>query len=99
MKKDRLWNNKNLWSWWFFQALEKMKSDWENMHFSFVAYKDTGVSILSSPEDIQVLLDDHIVKTTTMKGSPFIEPFEAAVNEWDVLLVRYITLELVENSP
>lgn len=98
MKKDRLWNNKNLW-WWFFQALEKMKSDWENMHFSFVAYKDTGVSILSSPEDIQVLLDDHIVKTTTMKGSPFIEPFEAAVNEWDVLLVRYITLELVENSP
>lgn len=87
MKKDRLWNNKTLW-WWFFQALEKMKSDLENMHFSFVAYKDTGVSILSSPEDIQVLLDDHIVKTTTMKGSPFIEPFEAAVNEWDVLLVR-----------
>ncbi|XP_065937642.1 dynein axonemal heavy chain 3 isoform X7 [Magallana gigas] len=70
------------------KALEKMKSDWENMHFSFVAYKDTGVSILSSPEDIQVLLDDHIVKTTTMKGSPFIEPFEAAVNEWDVLLHR-----------
>lgn len=80
----------------FPQALEKMKSDWENMHFSFVAYKDTGISILSSPEDIQVLLDDHIVKTTTMKGSPFIEPFEAAVNEWDVLLVRRrITLKLV----
>ena len=74
-----------------FQALEKMKSDWENIHFSFVPYKDTGISILSSPEDIQVLLDDHIVKTTTMKGSPFIEPFEAAVNEWDGLLVCRLT--------
>jgi dynein heavy chain len=72
-----------------------MKNDWENIHFSFVPYKDTGISILSSPEDIQVLLDDHIVKTTTMKGSPFIEPFEAAVNEWDNLLVGdYMSKEL-----
>ena len=64
-----------------------MKDDWSNMHFNFVPYKDTGINILSAPEDIQVLLDDHIVKTTTMKGSPFIGPFEKEVNEWDNLLV------------
>ena len=66
-----------------------MKDDWANVHFTFVPYKDIGINVLSSPEDIQVLLDDHIVKTTTMKGSPFIGPFETEVNEWDNLLVRH----------
>ncbi|XP_053376707.1 dynein axonemal heavy chain 3-like [Mercenaria mercenaria] len=69
-------------------ALKKMKEDWKNMHFSFVQYKDTGISILAAPDDIQVLLDDHIVKTMTMKGSPFIGPFEEEVNEWDLFLHR-----------
>lgn len=69
-----------------------MKDEWSNVHFGFVSYKDTGISILSSPDDIQVLLDDHIVKTMTMKGSPFIGPFETEVNEWDHLLVSMIYL-------
>ncbi|KAL4226017.1 Dynein heavy chain 3 [Mactra antiquata] len=69
-------------------ALKKMKQDWKNMNFAFVEYKDTGLSILSAPDDIQVLLDDHIVKTMTMKGSPFIGPFEEEVNSWDLFLHR-----------
>lgn len=64
-----------------------MKDDWGSMLFSFVPYKDTGINIMSAPDDIQVLLDDHIVKTTTMKGSPFIAPFETEINEWDLKLV------------
>ncbi|XP_069141245.1 dynein axonemal heavy chain 3-like isoform X4 [Argopecten irradians] len=70
------------------KALTKMKDDWENMHFGFVPYKDSGINILSAPDEIQVLLDDHIVKTTTMKGSPFIGPFETQINEWDIRLHR-----------
>lgn len=35
----------------------------------------------------KVLLDDHIVKATTMKGSPFIAPFEQDINEWDAKMV------------
>ena len=37
--------------------------------------------------NLQVLLDDHIVKTMTMKGSPFVVPFEAELKEWESKLV------------
>ncbi|XP_052779096.1 dynein axonemal heavy chain 3-like isoform X2 [Mya arenaria] len=69
-------------------ALKKMKGDWKNMLFTFVPYKDSGISILGAPDDVQVLLDDHIVKTMTMKGSPFIGPFEEEINQWDAMLHR-----------
>ena len=65
-----------------------MKSDWEAVDLNFIVYKNTGVSILASIDDVEALLDDHIVKTATMKNSPFIQSFEKDVNEWDTTLVR-----------
>ena len=70
------------------KALSKMRQDWNTLSFVFVPYKDTGVSILSAVDDIQVMLDDHSVKTMTMKSSPFIGPFANEVNSWDEKLVR-----------
>ncbi len=69
------------------QALKKMKNNWDAMSFNFVAYKDSDLHILSAFDDVQALLDDHIVKTTTMKNSPFVVAFENEVNLWDFELV------------
>ncbi|XP_074238057.1 dynein axonemal heavy chain 3 isoform X3 [Saimiri boliviensis] len=68
--------------------LDKMKLDWINVMFTFVKYRDTDTSILCVVDDIQMLLDDHVIKTQTMCGSPFIKPIEAECRKWEEKLVR-----------
>ena len=46
-----------------------------------------GVSILSAIDDIQMLLDDHIVKAQTMCGSPFVKFMEDEMKAWADRLV------------
>lgn len=41
-----------------------------------------GVKILSSVDEIQLLLDDHVIKAMTMLGSPYIKPLEQEAREW-----------------
>ena len=70
------------------QAFKKMKSDWSRVNFMLTPYtNNTNVSVLASLEELLTLLDDHIVKTTTMKNSPFIAPFEHEVYVWFIELV------------
>ena len=59
------------------KALDKMYSDWQPLEFMLKPYRDTGTCIMAGSEDVQALLDDHIVKSQTMQGSPSIIPFEA----------------------
>ncbi|XP_069761611.1 dynein axonemal heavy chain 3 isoform X2 [Narcine bancroftii] len=69
------------------KALAKMKAEWANCTFNFTNYRDTNVSILSAVDDIQVLLDDHIIKIQTMHGSPYIKPIETECKQWEERLV------------
>ena len=64
------------------KAMTKMKDEWNEMLFTFVKYRDTSAYILSAVDDIQLLLDDHIIKAQTMLGSPFIKPLEDEMRAW-----------------
>jgi len=68
--------------------MKKMQDEWGDVVFNLTEYRDSGVSILSSCDDIQTILDDHIVKTITMKGSSFIKPFQKEIREWEEKIVR-----------
>lgn len=68
--------------------LNKMIGEWTDICFKTSPYKDTGIFILSGLDDIQSVLDDHIVKTVGMRGSAFVKPFENQVRAWYDKIVR-----------
>lgn len=70
------------------ELLQKLIQDWDNVLFNTVPYKDSGVSILTQLDDIQSLLEDHIVKIQAMRGSAFVKPIENEVKVFYELLLR-----------
>lgn len=58
------------------RALVRMHLDWAEITFIVNPYRDTGTYVIASIDDIQLLLDDHLIKAQTMKNSLYIKPFE-----------------------
>lgn len=73
-----------------------MQEDWDNVITELKPWKDTGTFIVSgaSNDEVQTLLDDQIVKTITMKGSPYARNFDTRIVEWETFL--YYTQSLFD---
>uniref|UniRef100_A0A8C8BVI3 Dynein axonemal heavy chain 12 n=1 Tax=Otus sunia TaxID=257818 RepID=A0A8C8BVI3_9STRI len=70
------------------KAMHAMMETWSSISFTTSVYCETGIHILSSVDEIQALLDDQIMKTQTMRGSPFIKPFDKEIGEWENRLIQ-----------
>ena len=74
------------------KQLAKMKEEWNDQEnvdqntFVIKPYRETGTYIFSSIDLIQMLLDDQLVKTQTMMGSPYVKFFEEEMTTWSATL-------------
>ncbi|CAH8612512.1 unnamed protein product [Heterobilharzia americana] len=67
-------------------ALNKMVNDWEPIKFEIIPYKDTGTCIIKIGDEVNQLLDDHVVMTQSMNFSPYKKPFEERISHWETKL-------------
>ncbi|XP_025190774.1 dynein heavy chain 7, axonemal [Melanaphis sacchari] len=76
------------------KSLEKMQEDWKTINLCTSPYKDTKINILSGLDSIHALLDEHFIKTISIRGSAFVKPIESEVKEWfDKINRMNMTLE------
>lgn len=61
------------------KMMQKMENEWLNLEFTINPYKDSGTFVVAALDDIQIMLDDHIMKSMTMKSSPYIKPYEEQI--------------------
>lgn len=72
------------------RTMDKMKTDWEPLIFEALpcAGKDSYILGGEAVELITTALDDHIIKTQTMKGSPFAKFMLPEIEKWETTLMR-----------
>ncbi|KAI8825055.1 dynein heavy chain and region D6 of dynein motor-domain-containing protein [Fimicolochytrium jonesii] len=74
--------------------MTKMFTEWEPLLFNLLPYRESGTFILAGVDEPQQLLDDQIVKTQSMRGSPYIKPFEQQIKDWERRLLH--TQEIID---
>ncbi|KAA0164767.1 hypothetical protein FNF31_02304 [Cafeteria roenbergensis] len=70
------------------KALDAMVEEWREARFEVKAYKETGTYVIGGTDDIMTLLDDHLVKTQSMLGSPYIVNIKTKCKDWERKLVH-----------
>ncbi|GAX77074.1 hypothetical protein CEUSTIGMA_g4520.t1 [Chlamydomonas eustigma] len=67
-------------------ALTKMKGEWQDKEFYCLPYKETKTSVVGQTEEIQMLLDDQLMKVQAMNASPFVKAFKQDTVQWEKTL-------------
>ena len=76
------------------KLLTEMQSTWEEVCFSLVQYKKTGVWVIQNYEEIENMVDEHLGTTQMLLVNPFNKPFEKEIDKWfHQLLLVSNTLE------
>ena len=68
--------------------MKTMKSEWEDVNYLCKKWKDSYILEGEAVEEIQTYLDDHIVKTQTMKGSPYAKFMLEEILDWEKKLLK-----------
>lgn len=70
------------------KTLDALESEWNVKEFKLLWYK--SIYLLTHAEDLQLQVDDNIMKVQTLRSSPFVAPFRDRVMNWEKNL-RQIT--------
>lgn len=54
---------------------------WESINFTLLPYKNTF--LIKNYDEIQMVVDEHMVNTQSMQFSPFKKPFEKEIMDWN----------------
>lgn len=70
------------------KTLDALDAEWSAKEFNLLKFKD--IYLLTHAEDLQLQVDDNIMKVQTLRSSPFVAPFRDKVMNWEKNL-RQIT--------
>ena len=65
------------------KTLNDMVAAWEGCDFEVMPYRNTGTGVIKLTEEVNSLLDDHIVLTQQFSFSPYKGPFEERIADWE----------------
>ncbi|XP_017768545.1 PREDICTED: dynein heavy chain 1, axonemal-like [Nicrophorus vespilloides] len=75
-------------------TLDKMVAEWEVNMLELTPFKTSGTYIMKVSDDIQQMLDDHIVLTQQLSFSPFKAALTERIDLWENMLK--ITYDVIE---
>jgi len=69
-------------------SLDSQFAEWEHVIMEFKPCAQTGSHIVSerAVDEVQTLLDDHVIETQTIKGTPYTANFAGRINDWEEFL-------------
>jgi dynein heavy chain len=69
--------------------LAKIEKEWDGKKFTLLGWKNGEIPILQgqSVEDIQMLLDDNVIKAQTIRSNPAVGFMADKAKQWEELLI------------